>query len=183
MRRVVVIVVAGVALAGCGGGARDVRQAPSPSAGGTSVAVSPAATPTVAPVGVGALAAYRGMWEDWVAIGLTSDYQNPRLTRHVSGRALSTIYRAVYADWHRGLVSRGTPTFSPHVTAFTPEGDPTRVTVEDCADASTWLHYDKVSGKLEDDIPGGRHRVQALALKTAGAWKIDQLLIQPVGTC
>ncbi|WP_242419252.1 MULTISPECIES: hypothetical protein [Frankia] len=175
--------MAGVALGGCGGGARDARRLPSPPASRTSATASPAATPTEATPEAAALAAYRGMWEDWVAIAATSDYQNPRLTRHVSGRALSTIYRAVAADRHRGLVSHGTPTFSPRVSAFSPSDDPTRVTIDDCADASTWLHYDNASGKLEDDVPGGRHRVQALALRTAGVWKVDELVIQPVGTC
>ncbi len=122
------------------------------------------------------------MWDDWVAIASTSDYQNPRLTRHVSGQALSTIYRAVYLDRHKGLVTQGRPTFSPRIAALSPEGDPDRATVDDCADDSGWLHY-KADGKIEDNIPGGRHRLQALVLKKVGTWKVDRLVIQPVGTC
>lgn len=122
------------------------------------------------------------MWDDWVAISTTSDYQNPRLTRHVSGQALSTIYRAVYIDRHKGLVARGKPTFSPRVSALSPTATPNRATIDDCADDSKWLHY-TTAGMIEDDIPGGRHRVQALVLKMTGEWKVDKLVIQAVGTC
>ncbi|WP_239338562.1 hypothetical protein [Frankia sp. CiP3] len=128
------------------------------------------------------LAAYRGMWADWVAVAETSDYQNPRLTAHVSGEALSLIYKAVYANKRDGLVTRGTPTFSPWVSALTPTDDPNRATVVDCADDGGWLHY-RLDGRLEDQIPGGRHHVQALAVETSGTWKIDVLVIDKVGSC
>ncbi len=172
------MIAAGIVLGGCGG-ARHAAPAPASTSSATA---STSASPSAAP-GAEALAAYRGMWADWVAVALTSDYEDPQLTQHVSGHALSTIYRAVGADQHRGLVSRGTPTFSPRVAALSPSDAPSRVTIDDCADDSKWLHYDGASGKLEDDVPGGRHRVQALVLKAAGSWKVDELVIQPVGTC
>jgi hypothetical protein len=129
-----------------------------------------------------ALAAYHGMWEDWIAVAATSDYQNPRLTQHVSGKALSLLYRSVYVNKRDGVVARGRPTFSGKVSAAEPADNPDRVTVQDCSDGSRWLNY-KPNGQLQDSSPGGRHFVQALVTKTSGVWKVNILVLQPVGTC
>ncbi len=147
--------------------------------------MSPAVSSSLpAPVmpGDAALAAYRGMFDDWVAIAVTGDYQNPRLARHTSGRALSLIYKGVYKDRESGLHSQGHPEISPKITAMTPQGSPDRASVSDCVDTSSWLSY-RSNGEVQSDPPGGRHSVQALALKKDGVWKIDQLVIQNVGTC
>ncbi|WP_238435839.1 MULTISPECIES: hypothetical protein [unclassified Frankia] len=130
----------------------------------------------------GALAAYRAMFEDWIAVSATSDYQDPRLTEHVSGRALSLLYESVYLDKEHGVVVKGRPVLAPRVTALGPEPDPSRATIVDCADDTDWLDY-RLDGQLEDETPGGRHFVQALALRTADVWKIDQLVIKDRGTC
>jgi hypothetical protein len=129
-----------------------------------------------------ALAGYHGMWEDWIAMAATGDYQNPRLSQHTSGRALSLIYRGVYANRRDGVVAKGRPVLTPHVTATSPPDNPDRITVLDCADTTNWLNY-RPNGQLEDNIPGGRRRVQALVLKKGGVWKVDVLVVQPVGTC
>jgi len=181
MRRVAVIAVAGLTLGGCGGGARDAQR-PSPPTGGISAAVSTAATPTVAPVGAATLAAYRGMWEDWVALAATGDYQNPRLANHASGRALSLIYKAIYKDRAAGLHSEGRPVLSPKIVAMTPESSPDRATVSDCVDTSPWVSV-RSTGERQADSPSGRHAVQALAVLGNGMWKVDQLVIQDLGTC
>lgn len=145
------------------------RPAPSPA--------SPSASLTAAQVAErDALAAYRGMWEDWVAIAATGDYQNPRLATHASGPALSLIYRGVYANWRDGLVARGEPVLSPKTSAATPPGNSDRITITDCVDSSNWLNY-RTDGQLENDTPGGRRFIQALAVQTAGEWKVDQLVV------
>ncbi|WP_131767955.1 hypothetical protein [Candidatus Protofrankia californiensis] len=129
-----------------------------------------------------ALTAYHGMWEDWIAMAATGDYQNPRLTQHASGEALSLIYRSVYANKRDGLVARGRPTFSGSISAAEPADNPGRITIKDCSDGSRWLNY-TLDGKLHDTEPGGRHFVQALVVKKAGDWKVDVLVIQAIGTC
>jgi hypothetical protein len=129
-----------------------------------------------------ALAAYRAMWTDWVAVAATSDYQNPRLIQHASGAASALIYKSVYLNKSHGVVTLGQPSFAPYVSAATPEENPNRVTIADCADDSKWLNY-TTAGKLQDDVPGGRHFVQSLLLLESGIWKVDQLAIHPVGTC
>jgi hypothetical protein len=176
---------AGIVLAGCGGGnGNPVPASRTPTASlATAVRPSPTASLSWAQVAErDALAAYRGMWEDWIAVAATSDYQNPMLTRHVSGEALSLIYRSVYANKRDGLVARGRPTFSGRVSAAEPAEDPDRVTVKDCSDGSRWLNY-KLNGQLQNTTPGGRHSVQALVVKNTGTWKVNVLVIQPVGTC
>ncbi|EFC83513.1 hypothetical protein FrEUN1fDRAFT_3412 [Parafrankia sp. EUN1f] len=152
-------------------------MAPSPSDAGPSASLTPAEIAER-----DALTAYRGMWEDWIAIAATGDYQDPRLARHVSGEALSSIYKAVYANQRDGLVARGAPTYAGSVTAAEPAANPDRITIVDCSDGSSWLNY-RADGQLEDNEPGGRHAIQALALKNSNTWKIDVLVIQEVGTC
>ncbi|KAA2246002.1 hypothetical protein F0L68_40915, partial [Solihabitans fulvus] len=49
-----------------------------------------------------ALAAYRGMWQDFVAAGTTSDWQTPRRGQHATGIALTNMSRSLYADHYNG---------------------------------------------------------------------------------
>lgn len=147
---------------------------PDPSAG---VSLSPAQAAER-----DALAAYRGMWEDWVALAASGDYQDPRLADHTSGEALETIYEAVYLDQGGGRRARGEPVLAPVVTSAEPAEDPTRVVVEDCVDDSDWLTY-LPDGRLADDEPGGRRRTEALVVSGGDGWKVDKFVVQTVGTC
>ncbi|WP_239336551.1 hypothetical protein [Frankia sp. CiP3] len=171
-------------LAGCGGRAAVPSQ-PRTATSAATFATAPSTTALLSPAQTAerdALTAYHGMWEDWIAMAATGDYQNPRLARHASGEALSLIYRSVYANKRDGLVARGRPTFSGMVSAAKPADIPDRITVKDCSDGSDWLNY-TLDGKLKDTDPGGRHFVQALVVKNSGVWKVDILVIQAVGTC
>jgi hypothetical protein len=150
---------------------------------GTPLPTATLLTPAAQQAGRDALAAYRAMWADWVAVAATSDYQNPRLAQHLSGDAYSMVYKAVYVNKSNGLVGRGQPALSPWLSAATPADSPTRITILDCTDDSRWLRY-TLDGKPNNDTPGGRHRTEALLLLNAGGvWKVDQLLIQEIGTC
>ncbi|WP_239341701.1 hypothetical protein [Frankia sp. CiP3] len=170
-------------LAGCSDG-RSALPVP-PSAG---PAERPALATTSAPpspasqAAQDALTAYRGMWADWVEIARTSDYQNPRLAQHASGRALSVIYQAVYLNKSKGLVSRGEPVLSPKLATPTSGADLDRITMVDCVDTAHWLNY-RADGQLENDVPGGRRSIQALVLSQNGIWKVDDLVVQAKGTC
>jgi hypothetical protein len=130
----------------------------------------------------GALAAYRAMFDDWIAVAATSDYQNPRLTQHASGDAGLLLYKAVYLNHTDGVVAKGRPAISPRVTAVGPAPERDRATIIDCVDTTNWLIY-KQNGELQDETPGGRRFVQALALRTGGTWKVNQLVVQAIGTC
>ncbi len=174
-----VALLALLATSACADGTSDApasaRPSPSPA--------SPTASLTAAQVAErDALAAYRGMWEDWVAVAETSDYESPRMARHASGSALTLAYRAVYTNWQNGVVSKGSPGLNPRITAADPADRPERVTVVDCVDTTHWLNY-KPDGSLQDDVPGGRSQSQALVLFRDDAWKVDQLVLQDKGTC
>ncbi|WP_248832784.1 hypothetical protein [Frankia sp. Mgl5] len=112
----------------------------------------------------------------------TSDYQNPDLAHHASGEALSLIYKNIYLNKSDGVVSRGNPVLQPRVTSVSPPEAPDQAVIEDCVDDRDWLNY-RADGQRQDDETGGRRLTQALALEMAGAWKIDRLVVQTVGTC
>ncbi len=171
-------------LAGCSDG-RSGKPVPPSSHPSDLALATTSAPPPPSPASQAeqdALAAYRGMWADWVAVAETSDYQNPRLAQYASGRALSVIYQAVYLNKNKGLVSRGEPVLSPKITAATPGVDPDRITIVDCVDTAHWLNY-RADGQLENDVPGGRRSIQALLLPRNGTWKVDDLVVQAKGTC
>lgn len=128
------------------------------------------------------MAAYRAMYADWVAAAATADYQDPALARHASGSALSKITRALYVDKSEGTVGKGEPVIRPTPAQAIPADDPTQVVVDDCFDDSNWLQY-TTDGHLYNNVPGGRHKTQALVVKANGTWKVDQLAVQAVGTC
>ncbi|MFD8497732.1 hypothetical protein [Amycolatopsis sp. NPDC059657] len=131
-----------------------------------------------------ALAAYTGMWRDFVAAGATSDWQSPELGRHATGIALTNMSRGLYADRYNGLVTKGEPTMSPNVTSAEPALDPLKIIVTDCGDSTKWLKYRADNGQLSDDKPGGRRLINAIVEKQAdGSWKVSDFGVHDVGTC
>ena len=118
-----VLIVALALVAGCSVGTPPDVTAPSSA----PVAPPPQASPTPSSdelAGQEALAAYRGMWEDFVFAGTTSDWQSPDLGRHATGVALTNLSRGLYADSANGLVTRGEPVLSPEVSSVEPAGAP-----------------------------------------------------------
>ncbi|MBS2547456.1 hypothetical protein KGQ19_11290 [Catenulispora sp. NL8] len=128
-----------------------------------------------------ALAAYDGMMADWTAVSKTSNYQDPILTRHTSGDALSKLVRTVAAAQAAGVVSKGRPADSPRVVKLTPQGTPTEAILADCADASTWLQF-KTDGTQIPGV-GGRHAVDVQVDDIDGVWKVSKFVFHPAGTC
>lgn len=131
-----------------------------------------------------ALTVYRGMWQDFVDAGATSDWRSPKLGQYATGTALTNMSRALYADHYNGLVTKGQPTFQPAVSSVDPPGDPRKIVVTDCADATRWLKYKADNGQLADDTPGGRHLVNAIVEKQSdGSWKVTEYGVHEVSTC
>lgn len=122
------------------------------------------------------------MWADEVIAAATADYQSPLLARHAAGAALSLLVRGLYTYRQEGLVAKGQPVTHPQVTSLSPAGDPTQATVLDCFDDTHWLVY-KVSGGLENTVPGGHRRVTAVVQDLGGVWKVTQLTTGAEGTC
>ena len=172
------ILAAIAVLSACSSGDGDpATQSPSSSTTPTpSASSSPSAEAE-------ALAAYRGMWQDMVTAARTSDYQSPLLARHATGPALTQIVQSLYRDKKDGVVTKGEPILDPEVTETALDADPPRVIVEDCGDSSKWLKYRVSTGKLKDNVPGGRRHIAATVVRTEGQWKVLGIAVSEVGTC
>lgn len=138
---------------------------PTPATPTTQTSTSASPTSPASPVDKAkqdALAAYKGMWRDFVAAAATSDWRSTKLGQHTTGTALNNLSRSLYADHSNGLVTKGEPTFSPSVTSVEPVDAPKKIIVSDCSDSSKSLKYRADNGQLADDKPGGRHRINAI---------------------
>lgn len=165
--------IAGLLLAGCADdNSSDVQ--PLPEAKPAETAASPGPDVEYAE----ALAAYRAMWDDLAVAAVTSNARHPRLQTHASGGALELMRHMMTEDRKEKVVTKGRLHLSPTVE----NGDATRVVIRDCADASEWLHYTR-DGKLENDVPGGHHRVDATVRPHGGDWRVERLYIDQVGSC
>lgn len=130
-----------------------------------------------------ALDAYRAMWASWVTAAQTSDAHTKTIGRHATGNALELILTSLAQDKQEGMVTRGQPLINPRVQVATPPSAPTHVTLSDCADASHWLKYQASTGKLKNNVPGGRHAITALVQDVGGTWMVVQFVVQSVGSC
>ncbi|GAA2661292.1 hypothetical protein [Streptomyces vastus] len=164
-------VITGLLLAGCTDGSSDARALPK---GTTETTVS--RTPDAERAE--ALDAYRAMWDDLVVAARTSDAEHPQLDDHANEGALELLRHMMRENKKQGVVTKGQPKFAPVVT----EGGATKVVIQDCADGSHWLQYTE-DGSLNNDVPGGHHRVDATVGKHKDRWLVESLYIDEVGTC
>lgn len=130
-----------------------------------------------------AIAAYRGMWNAYAAAGEVADPTHGDLAQYATGDALESLTGALDGYRRKEQVMKGRPVMNPRVASRSP-GNPIRqVEVEDCADSTHWLVYDK-SGALADDEPGGRRSIGATVKDTGGGvWKVSLFGVREVGTC
>lgn len=150
----------------------------------TSAAASTSPVSVVDKAQQEALAAYRGMWQDFGAAGATSDWRSPTLGRYAIGVALTNLSRGLYADHYNGLVTKGEPILNPTVFSVDPPQDPTKVVITDCGDSTHWLKYRADNGQLADDKPGGRRLINAIVDKQSdGSWKVSDYGVHEIGTC
>ncbi len=176
---VVVLCAAMLMMVGaCSGGLAGTGMA-APDGSSQASTSSPATDDRAGP----ALAAYSGMWQDFVQAGATSDWQSPNLAHHAIGVALTNMSRALYADHYNGLVTKGEPQFSPSVQSVEPtSSQPTKVIVTDCADTTKWLKY-HLDGKPVGG-GGGRSRITGIVEKQSdGSWKVSDYAVQDLGSC
>jgi hypothetical protein len=167
--------------AGCGD--KETRAEESPATPTLSAEAS--ATRTVDPVAAGsqaAMAAYRGMWDAFIAASNAGATAPPALVESTAGTALAKLNKGLALNKSRGQTTRGKPTMAPSLTSIGPTASPTSATIIDCVDGSRWLLY-KSNGQLADDEPGGRRRVTATVTRTSQTWKVTSFAIQQVGTC
>ncbi len=150
----------------------------------TSASSTPSTTQLAATAKAAALASYLAMWRDFATAGHTSDWKSPALATHATGDALLQMSRSLYADHYNGVITKGAPIIHPTVLKASPPVSPTTVLISDCGDSSHWLKYFAKSGKLQDNIPGGRQAITAeIKKQPGGSWKVDQFAIEGVGSC
>lgn len=180
LARVLAVIVAVGCATGCSASSPPPVTPPvSPAPLATSAAPSPQDL-----AGRDALAAYRGMWADFVTAGLTSDWRSPDLGRHAIGVALTNLSRSLYADHYNGVVTRGEPVLNPIVRSADPTNDPLKVIVGDCGDSSHWLKYRANDGAPASGSTGGRRRITGVVDKQAdGSWKVSDYAVEDLGTC
>ncbi|WP_434447654.1 hypothetical protein [Lentzea sp. E54] len=131
-----------------------------------------------------ALAAYQGLWDEFVTAATKSDWQSPQLGQYATGLALSTLTRGLRLDHDNGLVSKGSPTHDTEVSSVDPATDPVKVIISDCSDSTNALKYRADNGQRADDKAGGRRFIKATVEKQAdGSWKVSDFGVQAVGSC
>jgi hypothetical protein len=181
--RLVVFAAGVVALVACSPGTTSSPSS-GPSTPGTQASTSTSALSVADKAKQDALAAYLGMWQDFVVAGRTSDWQSTALGDHATGLALQSLSRGLYSDRYRGLVTKGEPILNPSVSSAEPADAPTKVMVTDCGDSTNWLKYRTDNGELADNEPGGRQLINAIVLKQAdGSWKVSEYGVHQVGSC
>jgi hypothetical protein len=172
----------GLALTSCNSEPASATATTTPPARPSSAAPTTPASP-VDQARQAALAAYRGMWHDFVVAGTTSDWQSASLGQYATGIALTTLSRGLYADHYNGLVTKGEPVLNPTVSSLDPATAPRKIIVTDCGDSTHWLKYRADNGQL-DDTPGGRRLINAIVEKQAdGSWKVTDFGVHDVGSC
>ncbi|MDQ1024786.1 hypothetical protein QF035_002368 [Streptomyces umbrinus] len=168
----------GLLLAGCTTGSSDAKPLPEGTLETRVSRTPPGPPPPPDADHAEALAAYRAMWDDLAAAAATSDPKHPRLRAHASEGALELLRYMMREDRKKDVVTNGQLRLDPSAE----NSEVTRAVIRDCADATDWLHYTK-DGKLENDVPGGHHRVDATVRQRGGVWRVERLHIDQVGTC
>lgn len=186
--------LATAAVAGCSSSTQGppavgaVPSAPGSSASGSATSTASAGSTgspgSNSPQAQAALAAYEGMVNDWVSAGRTANYQDPILGQYASGSALEELTKALLAEQQKHAVTKGDPVVTNvSYGEMTPTNNPTQIVINSCFSDASWLEYEASDGSLYNNVPGGRHKTQVLAMDEGGTWKIDQLEIGSVGTC
>lgn len=164
-------------MAACSSGSTSTPHASASRA--ASPAAAGSASPSDSATAQAALAAYTAMWGDVQAVGETSNYQDPRLAKHLGGKALVTISENMASDKARGIVELGAPVLHPRVITTAA----TTASVADCLDDTHWLTYYATTRQLTDNVPGGHRYVTATVTNENGTWKVTTLDTRGEGTC
>lgn len=127
----------------------------------------------------GALAAYTGMWSDLSSAADTANWQNPALPRHATEEALAEMTSGLYSLKQKGLVTHGAPVLHPQITG----SSPTAADISDCASTTAWLTYVAATGKLENNVPGGKRLIQAHVELADGVWRVVSYTVGDLGSC
>lgn len=130
-----------------------------------------------------ALAAYRGMWNSFVAAAKNPAGPHPGLRNYATGRALGLIKLGLHQKADAHVVTKGPLLLHPTIKNVDSENDPNKITISDCVDDSHWLEY-TAAGKLASGKgAAGRHRTEALVEVKHGHWLVTAWFVEKAGTC
>lgn len=170
---VVAVATTVLLVSGCSKRTSSRRLPASPATAGVSTAPSPSSVGDKE-----ALAAYRAMMGDLVAVSRNPDENDARLRSHASANALALLRYMMKQDREKNVVAKGHVRVDPTIL----KSSASQVVLRDCADDSDWLLYSR-DGKLENNVPGGRRRIDATLEKRDGGWRVERLYFDEVGTC
>lgn len=173
IKGVVAVAATTLLVTGCSKGTPSRQPSASPATAGVSTAPRP---PSVGEEE--ALATYRAMMSDLVAVSRNPDENDARLRSHASADALTLLRYMMKQDREKNVVAKGHVRVDPTVL----KSGASEVVLRDCADDSDWLLYTR-EGTIENDVPGGRHRIDATLERRDGRWRVERLYFDEVGTC
>lgn len=130
-----------------------------------------------------ALDAYRGMWQAYAKAGLTANPDEPSLSVHAAGEALTNLKNGLAKLRRDGEVVKGEYRSDPQVTEASPAATPSSISVQDCLNTERFLTYKTATGALADDVPGGNRAVRATVTRDDSGWKVSSFGVQAVGSC
>jgi hypothetical protein len=167
-----VLLVAVLAVAGCGpdGDGEAVAASTTTAAAPTTTAPATTTTRDRQATTAAVLAAYRAYWDDVVAVGKTANWQSPRLAEHATGQALETLRGHFRTMKTVGLIDLGTVKLRPKVTTLRGR----TAIVEDCIDVSRFLLHDAKTRQPREQPDLKPDRGVATLTLTSGSWKVSK---------
>jgi hypothetical protein len=183
--RIWVAVMTVTAVTACVSHPAKTTAAPAPSAhsAAASPSPSPMASMEVEQAQVeAAIAAYRGLWNAYVANLSHPNPNDPALRQYASGDALKVFVSGLTSVKNQGLAGKGTLVLNPKQNDIELQDSSPLVGIGDCMDTAA-THLYKIDGSSYHDTPGGHRRVAAQVRLIAGVWKVTEIAVYGVGSC
>jgi hypothetical protein len=133
----------------------------------TTTTEAPTTSTTLSPEQA-VLAGYRAFWDDFIAVGMTSDGADPRLPMHSTGTELAQLRQAFSNARGQGLVQRGNVDIIPRVASITG----TTALVADCI-LSHLQDVDAKTSQVRSSDPQIRVLNEYAMQLEAGVWKVS----------
>lgn len=130
-----------------------------------------------------ALAAYRGMWNSFVAAARRPSGAHLELRTYATGQALKLVKSGLRQKAAAKVVTRGHLVLHPTIKSVSLAHDPRKITIVDCVDDTHWLEYTKVGEPASGRGEAGRHHTEALVETKGGRWRVTAWFIEKAGTC
>lgn len=131
-----------------------------------------------------ALAAYRDMWADFAEVADSGNYQQARLSDHMTGKLLLDSSQNLFLTEQRGMIGRGAPhLLRPEPQAEDLAANPPAITITDCVDGRDFLFYYASTGKPVDNVPGGLQAATTQMTLVGGVWKGASEQLAAEGSC